>query len=1035
MSEVRAHGPSGAAVHSPRPNTVPYNDWRQVDVPPVDEFEPTLGVSVVVPYYEAPEKLALTLAGLEGQTYPRHLFEVVIVDDGSEPPLGKPSSPLNVTVVRQDNRGFGLARARNNGARAATHDILVFLDGDMIAEANWLAEHARWHHVLADALTLGFYARVSVEGVGEASVRDRPGSLRELFADRESDPPWTQRHMVRTGNFTSKHDDLFRAVSGGNLGVGKPFYLQVGGTDETYSRNQDTEFGYRAYVQGGLLVPLPDAFAWHQGRWLEDRAAKRKQATILRAKHMDRIAHPDFRPESPGRIFAVPQYVVTIRADESPEKAMHLAEQVLGDPVHDLVVRIEFPDETHQDDRTWIENALGSDPRVRIAPSLCALDEFPASPFHVDLPGCADYTFGLVSHLRAALGTAVQASYETSGGLGIPITRAWARHRARRTGLAVQHFGECVSLDTLPQGRYRTMSSGSRRVDERDLSSPKARVTSEMRRIRDIRGAWQFAKWLSHGARWWAARGRKVRGRHHLPPHAPKSTNASAMARVRAEARNVRGIRTGWSFVRWFWRKFRWWVVNRDVRPLRQSTAKSGGASYSLGVEIVALGKCAKRTFAASKRVATGQDQDRHVDVVLADTAALVERIGTPAVVLAENPRLCVPAFDPRLHNPIGWIRNVERRAAALGPRKRLPPGVKVHRTVDTTAHQAIRHLHHIEDVRDYHPDAATRAGVLVRLAASGVPIHTADSDPELDALLGTELADLMAADVSDASLDNREQIGIEMRRIALREHTLSARARQVAEAALPDPPRLPTVSVLLATNRPQCLAWAVANVKKQSYPHIELVVALHGGRFEDVDVEQCLRAFPSAKILRLSDDHPLGAVMNAATDAAHGALVAKMDDDDLYDADHIWDLVLALEYSGADIVGKGAETVYLSGLDKTIRRRRDQAETYSSGIAGASLLLPRHTLQRVGGWRRTPRQVDITLIDDVLRAGGRAYRTHGAGLCVVRHNKGHTWDAEDHRFLANAETVHDGWQPSLAGFKDGSRPAFVDAPSQQGAN
>ncbi|MDE0441465.1 MAG: glycosyltransferase [Gammaproteobacteria bacterium] len=1032
MSEVRAHGPSGAAVHSPRPNTVPYNDWRQVDVPPADAFEPTLGVSVIVPYYEAPEKLVLTLAGLEGQTYPRHLFEVVIVDDGSEPPLEQPSSPLNVKVVRQDNRGFGLARARNNGARAANHDILIFLDGDMIAEANWLAEHARWHHVVADALTLGFYARVSVDGVDPATVRDRPGSLRELFSDRESDPPWTERHMVRTDNFTSKHDDLFRAVSGGNLGVGKPFYLHLGGTDETYSRNQDTEFGYRAYVQGGLFVPVRDAFAWHQGRWLEGRAAKKKQAIIVRAKHMDRIAHPDFRPESPGRTFSVPQYVVTIRADQSPEQTLQLAAHVLADPVHDLVVRIEFPDETHHDDRTWIENALGSDPRVRIAPTACALDGFPATPFHIDLPGCTDYTSGLVSQLHAALDTAVQATYETSGGQSVLIARAWARHRARRTELAVQHFGESTSLDALPRsGAYRaTLPSGTRRADERDLASPKARVISEMRRVRDIRGARQFARWLFQGARWWFARGRKVGGSsHHRPSRARRSTNRSPMARAWAEARNVRGIRTGWSFVRWFFRKARWWVANRAVRQPRQSTGKSEGASYSLGVEIVALGERAERTFAASNRVAHRLDQDRHVDVVLADTTALVERIGTPAVVLAENPRLSVPAFDPRVHNPIGWVRNVEHRAAALGPRNQLPPGVKIHRTLNNSAHEAIRHLHHIEDVRDYHPDPATRAGALVQLAASGVPIHTADRDPELDALLGAELADLMATDVSDASLDTRERIGIKMRRIALREHTLRSRARQVAETVLSDPPRLPTVSVLLATNRPQCLSWAIANVKRQSYPHIELVVALHGARFKDVDAEHCVRAFPSAKILRLSNDHSLGMVMNAATDAARGTLVAKMDDDDLYDANHIWDLVLALEYSGADIVGKGAETVYLSTVDKTIRRRRDQAETYSSGIAGASLLLARHTLEGVGGWRRTPRQEDIALIDDVLRTGGTAYRTHGAGLYVVRHKEGHTWDAEDQRFLANAEAVHDGWQPSLAGLADVSKPPFVDIP------
>ena len=119
-----------------------------------------------MPCFEAPDALALTLAGLEGQAWPRALLEVVVVDDGSEPPLELPalpvSAPLDVKLVRQARRGFGLARARNGGARAAAHPILVFLDGDVIAEAGLLAAHARWHHAVSDALTLGFCAYVSV---------------------------------------------------------------------------------------------------------------------------------------------------------------------------------------------------------------------------------------------------------------------------------------------------------------------------------------------------------------------------------------------------------------------------------------------------------------------------------------------------------------------------------------------------------------------------------------------------------------------------------------------------------------------------------------------------------------------------------------------------------------------------------------------------------------------------------------------------------------------------------------------------------
>ena len=74
---------------------------------------------------------------------------------------------------------------------------------------------------------------MSVEGVDPDTIGHRPASLKELFSDRESDPPWTERQVVRTDNFTSRHDDLFRAVSGGNLGIGKEFFDALGELRET----------------------------------------------------------------------------------------------------------------------------------------------------------------------------------------------------------------------------------------------------------------------------------------------------------------------------------------------------------------------------------------------------------------------------------------------------------------------------------------------------------------------------------------------------------------------------------------------------------------------------------------------------------------------------------------------------------------------------------------------------------------------------------------------------------------------------------
>ena len=111
------------------------NDWRSLEPSGIGEGTPTGTVTVVLPCYMGQAELELTFAGLAHQTYPSHLLEVVVVDDGSTPPIVLPAgATFTATVVAQQRDGFGLARARNLGAERASGEILVFLDCDMIPE-------------------------------------------------------------------------------------------------------------------------------------------------------------------------------------------------------------------------------------------------------------------------------------------------------------------------------------------------------------------------------------------------------------------------------------------------------------------------------------------------------------------------------------------------------------------------------------------------------------------------------------------------------------------------------------------------------------------------------------------------------------------------------------------------------------------------------------------------------------------------------------------------------------------------------------
>ncbi len=1005
------------------PASVRGNNWRELAVAPADRFEPELPVSVVVAYYEAPEALELTLAALERQTYPQELFEVVVVDDGSRTPLALPAgSPLQVRVLYQEDRGFGLARARNTGARAASSEILVFLDCDMMPEAEWLAEHARWHHAANDALTLGSRAHVEVDGIDASAVRARPGSLADLFADRPADRPgWIEFHMSRTRDLTSDDDDLFRAVTGGNLGISCSFFESVGGYDETFTQwgAEDTEFGYRAYIRGGLLVPVREALCWHQGAGAAPSQEESVSLELQRAKISQLIAHQSFRNARSGRSFTVPQYVVTVQAG-SAEAQLDTAEQVLANGVHDLVVWIAEPDEpAARDDpgRERIRRLLAGDPRVRFGPSDSAVEAIPAASFHISIPAGATVRSSTVRRLRRELGSAPRGGVTLADRTTVEIVRTRALNRAARSGISLDAHGSGGRLRRKPGRLPRTRKLGLH-------AGEMARAASRVHSFADARNL---------GVRATRAIGWRIRRAARRLRWRIRRAARRLRWRIRRAARRLRWrIRRAAQRVRWGTKKLLRSLTRlvrrldraRLARPPARSDGEPPPARYRLGPEMAARGPRAEAVFASSSRVAATVG-DR-TEAVVVDTPGHTEGLdsgtSTAVVVLSESdPRASVPAFDAETLNPVDWAAEHRPHAVALGPPALLPRSARAGRTVKSASgRDACRRAHHVEDTAAYHRDAVARASTLAALAATGAVVHLADNDANLHHRLGPKLYSLMSDDrVVSAEAHEREVFSVAMRRSALRDHSLRARTRQIlASTGLSGPP-LPVVSILLATRRPDRLPAAVGAVAAQRYPRIELVLAPHGDAFDRAEIDRLLDGLDHpARVVPTAGQLPLGAVLNAAAAESSGALLTKFDDDDIYGPEHLWDLVLAHEYSRAPLVGKGAEFVYLTGSDVTLHRFRGGGERYitTQSIAGGALMITRHCFDAVLGWRPIPRSVDQALIEDVVSGGHRAYRTHGMGYVLVRHGEGHTWRADDDYFLAQAHETRAGCDLDFAG-------------------
>ena len=99
-----------------------------------------LVASVVIPSYNRPRAIETCLDCLAGQDLPAGSYEVIVVDDGSEPPLSldpaRWAARFPLKLVRQANSGP--AGARNRGVAEAQGELLAFTDDDCLPTPTWL---------------------------------------------------------------------------------------------------------------------------------------------------------------------------------------------------------------------------------------------------------------------------------------------------------------------------------------------------------------------------------------------------------------------------------------------------------------------------------------------------------------------------------------------------------------------------------------------------------------------------------------------------------------------------------------------------------------------------------------------------------------------------------------------------------------------------------------------------------------------------------------------------------------------------------
>lgn len=94
-------------------------------------------VSVLIPVYNDIERLEICLGSLDQQTYPKNLYEVIVVDNGSDDNIEELVGNFDQIAYTYEDQPGSYA-ARNKGISVAKGDIIAFTDSDCIPKPDWI---------------------------------------------------------------------------------------------------------------------------------------------------------------------------------------------------------------------------------------------------------------------------------------------------------------------------------------------------------------------------------------------------------------------------------------------------------------------------------------------------------------------------------------------------------------------------------------------------------------------------------------------------------------------------------------------------------------------------------------------------------------------------------------------------------------------------------------------------------------------------------------------------------------------------------
>ncbi len=206
-------------------------------------------VSVIIPTHNRRDLVVEAVARLDEQEYPRSLLQVVVATDRcTDGTAAALRSRFGDRITLIDSSRPGSSAALNAGTSAATGELAIFLDDEMLPVPAFVAMHAKAHAAAVTPIAVTGYSPVA-EGQQTPLASYVARNYRAFFQRLESRPESRDPRYLMAGNMSIRVDALRAA----------------GGFNESYFfQRNDFELAARLIERGYELRYCPSARADQQ---------------------------------------------------------------------------------------------------------------------------------------------------------------------------------------------------------------------------------------------------------------------------------------------------------------------------------------------------------------------------------------------------------------------------------------------------------------------------------------------------------------------------------------------------------------------------------------------------------------------------------------------------------------------------------------------------------------------------------------------------------------------------------------------------